>query len=370
MAEETHILVVDDDPRVRGLLCDYLEDEGYKLTGAADGDAMRACFAEVPVNLVILDLNLPGEDGLTLARELGATSEVPIIIVTGKGDVIDRVTGLEVGADDYIAKPFELREVCEGCTADLKRIRNPLVIFASYGDNITPPHQALGWIPAVYKDTDDLKQAGQRIVYLTNPHVGHLGIFVSAKVARFEHRAILESLDEIEALAPGLYEMKIDNPSGDPDCHKPQYAVRFEERKVEDLDFAHQSEAFERVRAVSEANESLYRTFVSPWVQAAANPWSAEWMKWMHPMRTSRYLFSEDFNPWMRGVAILAETVAKNRTPLPEDHPLVEKERELIAQVSDAMENAREARDSAHEQTFGLLYGGANLSDASRPGSS
>jgi hypothetical protein len=72
----------------------------------------------------------------------------------------------------------------------------------------------------------------------------------------------------------------------------------------------------------------------------------------------------------MRGVAILAESVAKNRTPLPEDHPLVEKERELIAQVSDAMENAREARDSAHEQTFSLLYGGANLSDASRPGSS
>ncbi|MFX8616658.1 DUF3141 domain-containing protein, partial [Acinetobacter baumannii] len=77
------------------------------------------------------------------------------------------------------------------------------------------------------KDTEDLKQAGQRIVYLTNPHVGHLGIFVSAGVARLEHRAILESLAEIEALAPGLYEMKIDNPSGDPDCHKPTYSIRF-----------------------------------------------------------------------------------------------------------------------------------------------
>ncbi len=121
MAEETHILVVDDDPRVRDLVCDYLEDEGYKLTGAADGDTMRVCFAEVPVNLVILDLNLPGEDGLTLARELRATSEVPIIIVTGKGDVIDRVTGLEVGADDYIAKPFELREVLARVRAVLRR---------------------------------------------------------------------------------------------------------------------------------------------------------------------------------------------------------------------------------------------------------
>lgn len=75
-----------------------------------------------------------------------------------------------------------LFQICHGCTADLRRIKNPIVVFASYGDNITPPTQALGWIPAVYKDTADLKRAGQRIVYLTNPHVGHLGIFVSASV--------------------------------------------------------------------------------------------------------------------------------------------------------------------------------------------
>jgi hypothetical protein len=168
---------------------------------------------------------------------------------------------------------------------------------------------------------------------------------------------MLESLDLIEALEPGLYEMKIDNPSGDPDCHKPQYAVRFEERKVEDLQFPQQNEAFERVRAASELNESLYRTFVSPWVQAAANSWVAESLKWLHPMRTSRYLFSEDFNPWMRGVAVFAESVAKDRSPLPEDHPLVEKERELIGQVSGALKTAREARDSAYEQAFTGLYG-------------
>ena len=118
--------------------------------------------------------------------------------------------------------------ICDGCVADLRRIRNPIVVFASHGDNITPANQALGWIPAVYKTSDELKQAGQRIVYLTNPHVGHLGIFVSAKIARLEHRAILESLEEVADLPPGLYEMKIDNPSGDPDCLKPQYEVRFE----------------------------------------------------------------------------------------------------------------------------------------------
>lgn len=259
----------------------------------------------------------------------------------------------------FIGNKLEQGEfrICEGCTADLRRIRNPLVIFASYGDNITPPRQALGWIPVVYKDTDDLKQAGQRIVYLTNPHVGHLGIFVSASVARLEHRAILESLREIEALEPGLYEMKIDNPSGDPDCHKPQYAVLFEERQVEDLGFPQQNEAFERVRAASEFNELIYQNFVSPWVQIAANPWLAELAKWTHPMRTSRYMFSEEFNPWMRDIACLADAVARNRSPLPADHPLIKKEREFIGQVSEEIENARKARDDAYEQVFGLLYG-------------
>jgi Protein of unknown function (DUF3141) len=253
-----------------------------------------------------------------------------------------------------------LLRICEGCWADLRRIRNPLVIFASYGDNITPPHQALGWIPVVYRDTEDLKQAKQRIVYLINSHVGHLGIFVSAHVVRLEHRAILESLADIEGLAPGLYEMKIDNPSGDPDCHKPSYSVRFEPRNVEDLKADYPREAFERVREVSEFNDTLYRTFVSPWVQMLANPWTAELLKWLHPMRTSRYLLSEAFNPWMRGIAMLAEAVAKSRQPLPQNHPLIEREREAIGAVTQALEDARKARDAACGQAFSLLYGSSS----------
>lgn len=249
-----------------------------------------------------------------------------------------------------------LFQICQGCTADLRRIRNPIVIFASYGDNITPPHQALGWIPAVYKDTEDLKQAGQRIVYLTNPHVGHLGIFVSAGVARLEHRAILESLAEIEALAPGLYEMKIDNPSGDPDCHKPTYSIRFEPRQVEDLKTDYPQEAFERVKQVSTFNEALYRAFVSPWAQALSTPWTAQMLKWLHPMRTSRYLLSETFSPWMRGVALLAEPLSKNRQPLAPHHPLIEREREAAGEVTHALGRLREGRDAASEQAFRLMF--------------
>ena len=250
-----------------------------------------------------------------------------------------------------------LLKVCHDCFVDLRRIRNPLVIFASYGDNITPPHQALGWIPAVYKTTDDLRAAGQRIVFLTNPHVGHLGIFVSAAVARFEHRAILESMVEIEALSPGLYEMKIENPTGDPDCRKPQYSVRFESRRVEDLHFAKDSAASKRVNEVSEATEFLYKSFFSPWVQALSNPWTAEAAKWLHPMRLSRYLFSSSFSPGLRAMAGVAESLRRTRQPLPYDHPMLVNERALIEGTTAMLEAVRRRRDSSLETAFRLLYG-------------
>ena len=247
--------------------------------------------------------------------------------------------------------------ICDDCLADLRSIRNPLVIFASWGDNITPPHQALRWIPVVYKDTDDLKRANQRIVYLTNPHTGHLGIFVSAKVARLEHRAILESLVEIEQLPPGLYEMKIDNPTGDPDCHKPQYNVHFEERDVEDLVFPQQTGAFERARVVSEFNETVYKTFVSPFVQAVANPWTAQTAKSLHPMRISRMMFSQKVNPWMYGVEILAGMVSANRRALAKDHPLIRREHENLLAISDTIKAARVVSDTATEKAFDYMYG-------------
>ncbi|RTM14192.1 MAG: DUF3141 domain-containing protein [Bradyrhizobiaceae bacterium] len=240
---------------------------------------------------------------------------------------------------------------------DLRNLKSPLVIFASYGDNITPPHQALAWLKPVYKTTAALKEAGQRIVYLINPHVGHLGIFVSASVARFEHRAILESLSDVEALPPGLYEMKISNPTGNPDCHKPQYSVAFEERRVEDLLFDYPRKAFEKVHQVSDANEALYRTFVSPWVQAAATPWTAAMLKWLHPMRTSRYLVSEKFLPGMHVVAALAKQVRKNRVSVPDTDPLREAERAFSKQVTKAIETARQARDDIEEEAFQRIYG-------------
>jgi DNA-binding response OmpR family regulator len=116
------ILIVDDDATLRGRLAKYLEGEGFHATTAKDGAEMRDIIAASPVDLIILDLMMPGEDGLTLTRLLRERSKVGILILTGKGDTVDRVVGLEMGADDYLPKPFELRELLARVRSILRRV--------------------------------------------------------------------------------------------------------------------------------------------------------------------------------------------------------------------------------------------------------
>jgi two-component system phosphate regulon response regulator OmpR len=120
----TKILVVDDDPDLRGLLVGYLEREGFSVAGAEDGRAMDAALAEVVPDLILLDLMLPGEDGLSIARRLRQATQIPIIMVSARSDDVDRIVGLEVGADDYVAKPFNPRELLARIRAVLRR-RSP-----------------------------------------------------------------------------------------------------------------------------------------------------------------------------------------------------------------------------------------------------
>lgn len=119
MAQE-HILVVDDDAQVRRLLRRCLEDEGFRVTEASGPAEVELALRE-PVDLITLDLNLGNADGLSVARQVRQGSDIPIIMITGKGDMIDRIVGLEVGADDYIAKPFHLREVLARIRTVLRR---------------------------------------------------------------------------------------------------------------------------------------------------------------------------------------------------------------------------------------------------------
>ena len=118
-----HILVVDDDAEIRNLLSEYLQKNGYRVTAVADGKAMRAALENKHPDVVVLDLMLPGEDGLTLCRDLRARSEVPIIMLTARGEETDRIVGLELGADDYLPKPFNPRELLARIKSVLRRSR-------------------------------------------------------------------------------------------------------------------------------------------------------------------------------------------------------------------------------------------------------
>jgi DNA-binding response OmpR family regulator len=118
---QAHILIVDDDPKIRLLLRRCLEPEGYRVTEAHDGKSVFSVLKASHVDLITLDLTLDSEDGLEIARRLRSTAAVPIIMITGKGDAVDRIVGLELGADDYISKPFHIREVLARVRSVLRR---------------------------------------------------------------------------------------------------------------------------------------------------------------------------------------------------------------------------------------------------------
>jgi two-component system OmpR family response regulator len=124
-----HILIVDDHREIRDLVSRALSKEGFRVSGAAEGRAMRKALADSRIDLILLDLMLPGEDGLSLCRAIRAESNIPIIMLTAKGDEIDRVIGLEMGADDYLPKPFGSRELIARIKAVLRRSQ----------DKVAPP---------------------------------------------------------------------------------------------------------------------------------------------------------------------------------------------------------------------------------------
>ena len=129
METASTILIVDDDRDIRTLLGDYLETHGYRTRGVPDGTAMWPAIEELRPDLLVLDLNMPGEDGLSLCRKLRATSSLPVIMLTARAEPLDRILGLEMGADDYLPKPFEPRELLARIRSVLRRtsaVQSPL----------------------------------------------------------------------------------------------------------------------------------------------------------------------------------------------------------------------------------------------------
>jgi pimeloyl-ACP methyl ester carboxylesterase len=192
-----------------------------------------------------------------------------------------------------------------GKAFDLRDIKSPIILFASMGDNITPPQQAFNWVADIYGSTEEIKARGQVIVGLMHENIGHLGIFVSGKVAKKEHAQIVSVMKSIEMLPPGLYAMKIDTEKNS--AGNDEYEVSFEERRLEDITahfnrFQRKDEKpFKAVAAVSEFNQHAYELFAQPAVKAMANDATAKLRRDFHPLRFQRWALS-DLNPWLAWV--------------------------------------------------------------------
>lgn len=249
---------------------------------------------------------------------------------------------------------FELEA---GRKVDLKSNTNPVVVFASFGDNITPPQQAFNWIANVYGSVEEIRRRGQVIVVHLHETIGHLGIFVSAKIARKEHKEIIASFDMLSYLPPGLYEMIIAEDPAAPGS----YHVRYVEKTTQELlsldDGPADEMPFHAAQTVSRVNDHLYRTLAAPWVKAAATEGGAETLRQLHPLRMQRYWLS-DLNPWMVPVKTWAAAIRNNgwRRAAADDHPWRQAEAWFSEAVADTLRCWGELRDCMSELLFKAVY--------------
>jgi Protein of unknown function (DUF3141) len=259
----------------------------------------------------------------------------------------------------------------DGRAVDLRNIRSPIVVFCSEGDNITPPQQALGWIPELYESVDDIRAHGQTIVYSVHQKIGHLGIFVSGGIARKEHTEFSNNIDLIDVLPPGLYEATFERKGADtvnPDLASGDWVMRCEERTLDDIralggNDPADDRCFAAAARVSEINLAHYRTFAQPFVRALANPPMAEWMQKLHPLRITYELFS-DANPMMGMLRPMKAWVHEHRSAASPDNPFVGWQENMSKQIIAALDAWRDTRDRFAEQAFFGIYGSPALQTA------
>jgi pimeloyl-ACP methyl ester carboxylesterase len=241
----------------------------------------------------------------------------------------------------------------DGTPVDLRRIEAPVIVFASHGDNITPPQQALDWIADLYASTREIEANGRTIIYTLHDSVGHLGIFVSAQVANKQHEQIGSVIKTIESLAPGLYEMLIlEDHDGT--------TVSFEARTIEDilkLDDGREEEVeFAAVAGWSEWATKTYELTLQPVIRAMVTPAIAAAQRRLHPMRQQHHFFSHK-NPLFANIDEVAEEVRQHRTPAAKDNPLVKLEQLFADRVEHGWDLFRDTRDALIELGFYSLYG-------------
>jgi pimeloyl-ACP methyl ester carboxylesterase len=254
---------------------------------------------------------------------------------------------------------------------DLRNIRSPIIVFCSKGDNITPPQQALGWVLDLYDDVDEIRSYGQTIVYTIHETIGHLGIFVSAGVARKEHGEFSSNIDMIDVLPPGLYEAVFEPKKGDvpnPDLASGDWVMRCEARTLDDIralggNDPEDERRFATAARLSEINLALYRTFVQPMVRTFVSEPLAQWMYQMHPLRMQYELFS-DKNPSMTVVRAMAKKVRDERKAVASDNPFVALQEQISRQVVASLDAVRDMTESLSERIFLSVYGSPVLQAA------
>ncbi len=244
-----------------------------------------------------------------------------------------------------------------GRVLDLKKIRSPIIVFASHGDNITPPQQALNWIIDSYADEDEIKICGQRILYMVHEEVGHLGIFVSSSIAKKEHAEMASTLKTIEALAPGLYEMKIEAKEGE--GVEARFRVSFHARTLKDLaaydDGREEEAAFAAVARLSQNACEAYEIFARPLVQAAVPPAARAIAPKLHPMRLQRAAVSSQ-NPLFGWTAAAAERARETRVEPAADNPFLALEQLTADMIEQSLDLFRDLRGFWYEWSFYALY--------------
>jgi pimeloyl-ACP methyl ester carboxylesterase len=251
----------------------------------------------------------------------------------------------------------------DGVRIDLRNIKSPIIVFCSWGDDITPPQQALHWILDLYDHEDEIVAAGQTIVYCLHQSIGHLGIFVSGKVATKEHGEFALAMDMIDLMPPGLYEAVItgiDKSIENPELVQGRYLFSLETRTLDDIralggNSAADDLAFATTARVSEINQGLYRTLAGPVVRMGVTEQSAEFLRHAHPDRLGFELFS-DRNPLMTPVAAWAEMVRDNRCPVSADNPLLAAEHIVSDWIAHGLKAWGEARDTMVEAMFWNTY--------------
>lgn len=252
----------------------------------------------------------------------------------------------------------------DGVCLDPRKIRSPIVCLCSRGDDITPPQQALGWILDLYRDEKEIITAGQTIVYSVHEKIGHLGIFVSAGVAKKEHQEFAGNIDLIDCLPPGLYEAVMETKSAGTEGGElvtGNYISRFESRTLDDIralggNRPEEDRCFAAVARLSEVTNGLYRILAQPAIRAVTTESTAENQRRLHPLRLGYELFS-DRNPMMREVARTAETVKKNRQPVAADNLFLQGEKFFSSLMVLGLKTCGAWRDMMTESAFFAVYG-------------